>query len=771
MKDLIHLDKILGRSNSPLLTFLMGIMLLVSGSCKEEETVPSSQLQFTASGPAASAANPAVATVDNPVDISWTQHSSYLDSNGSTVDCDPRADFHLSVSKKTVRANSIEELLVMKEASSQDKSGSAPVKHQMKQTFQIGDQTVSFDMSYEVYSYKNAHGETFDMPYVKVNPVRYGEVKHTENTDGKTRSLASVTGVRIRPKNLTRGSINIEHLYDVTVSFNMDTETVGETQKTKKNYSFEVNYEAWVESVFEYPDPETTFGYTFGVVGGTESEKSPFVLKNSGEKMELEWKGQSRHTWFDVSVMEQKLFSDESFARVDISLENDTISKYDVSSLDDMLGYTVSEPTHSQDGNVTKGTWQMKLTPLDKKLKQQTIKINWSYNNGSTAQTSYGDVAMPYLVLGDPELMSLETSPLESGVLPDGLNGYEIRVRMRQTFSTVNEETPHSEVVEYMVRYIIVEDIFLQYVQYRKECEWIERTDTTAMAFCPVVYRDRIYNNGEVFTDTFIDEPQYVCWNAIVGPSQYTEGGGTWRWLNQKKAIYQACEYDNKDKTFKTSVVVGVPSITNVTYSIVSDGYTTPYAGTWDLYELHRYYGPDTKIPEGIEVIGSYEAANPEQTTGWYLLKPEYFRQVCLYSKDSSTPKEPFLELSLSSNFTDLYLIIDGIKMSYMEGRTPLTLKFTEERTTYDGKYRAKRYTHKGLTTYFDRQFEGTAEAIVYQLPSGATRAADDAADIQQSRSAVPQQRSQRCNALPVPYRSTPTFIYGGKPKGVKGRY
>ena len=762
MKDLNHVEKILGRSNSPLLTFLMGIMLLVSGSCKEEESVPSSQLQFSASGPAATADNPAVATADNPVDISWTEHSTYLDFNGSTVDCDPRATFHLDVSQKIVKAKNIEELIKMKESSSQDKNGTAPVKHQMSQTFEIGDQTVSFDWSYEVFSYKNAHEEVFEMPYVKLNPVRYGEAKPTDNPDDEGHPiLSTVTGVRIRPVNVTRGSVIMEHLYDVIVSFNMETETVGEKQSTKKNYSFEVKYQAWVESLFEFPDPETTFGYTFGVVGGTNSTESPFIV-NAGEKMELEWKGQSRHTWFNVAEMEQKLFSEESFARMDISLEHDTISKYNTSKLEEMLPYTVSEPTHSREDAVSKGTMQVKLTPIDSKLTQQTITINWSYFNGSTAQTSYGDVPMPYLVLGDPELMSLETSPLESGSLPEGLNGYEIRLRFRQTFSTVNDETPHSEVFQYMVKYVIVEDIRRAQVKYRKDWQWIERTDSTAMAFYPLVYRDRIYTNGEIFTDTFIDDPHFVSWTSSIGPSKYTDEGGTMKLMSQRSAVFQAAEYKNKDNVYSSSIVVGVPVLANVSASITSDGYTTTFPGVWDAYERHKRLDPETRVPlDGVEVVGTYELSN--QPSGWYLFEPVYYRQLAIYTKDSSVPNEPFLDLSLRSNFMDSYLIVDGIKMSYLEGRNEMTLKHTEENTTYDS-YIAKRYTHKGSTTFFGKQFDVSAEAIVYQLPAGYTRALENV----KSRSAASQ---ERYNTLPVPYGPTPRFIYGGKPKGVKGRY
>lgn len=767
MKDINFVYKSLGRSHSPLLTFLMGIILLVSSSCKEEEITPFSKLDFSASGPAATADNPAIATADKPVDMSWSQHSSYTDSNGSVMECTPRASFRLSVSKTIVKAKNIEELIAMKESLSQNQSGSDPVKHQMSQTFEIGEQTVSFDMSYETYSYKNVHQETVNMPYVKLNPVRYGDAKPTDNPDDEGHIVpSSVTSVRIRPANLTRGSVIIENLYDVIVTFNMESETVGGSQNNKKQYTFEVKYQAWVETIFEFPDPKTTFDYSFGVVGGTASKESPFVV-NPGEKMELEWKGQSRHTWFDVSEMEQKVFSEESFARMDISFENDTISKYSTSKLEDMLPYTVSDPVRVEKDAVSKGTMQMKITPLDNKLKQQTITINWSYFNGSTAQTPYGDVTMPYLVLGDPELSSVETSPLESGSLPDGLTGYEVRLRFRQKFSTVNDETPHSEMVQYVVKYVIVEDIRLVQVKYRKDWEWIDRTDSTAMAFYPVVYRDRIYTNGQVFTDAFIDDPHFVSWTCSIGPSRFTDEGGTLQWSNGRYAFFEAANYKNKDNSYSCSIVVGVPRVSNLSASVTADGYTTPFPGVWDAYERHKRLDPETRVPlDGVEVVGTYEMSN--QPSGWYLLEPHYDRQLTLYTKDASDPAEPFMDLSLHSNFMDSYLIVDGIKMSYLEGRNKMTLNHSETSTTYDN-FIAKRYTHKGSTTFFGKTFEVIAEATLYQLPAGFTRAAE-ASDLQK-RSSASQQRSQTYNTLPVPYGPTPRFIYGGKPKGVKGRY
>ena len=87
-----------------------------------------------------------------------------------------------------------------------------------------------------------------------------------------------------------------------------------------------------------------------------------------------------------------------------------------------------------------------------------------------------------------------------------------------------------------MVKYVIVEDIRLAQVKYRKDWQWIERTDSTAMAFYPLVYRDRIYTNGEIFTDTFIDDPHFVSWTSSIGPSKYTDEGGTMKLTSQRSA-------------------------------------------------------------------------------------------------------------------------------------------------------------------------------------------------------------------------------------------
>ena len=113
---------------------------------------------------------------------------------------------------------------------------------------------------------------------------------------------------------------------------------------------------------------------------------------------------------------------------------------------------------------------------------QQIITINWSYKNGSTMSTNYGDVTMPSVMISAPEYVGESIRQLREDEAPEGIKGVEVTVRLRQSFSTVNAAEEKTEVVEYEVKYYILQDIVLQKVKYRKDWQWIERTDTTAMA-------------------------------------------------------------------------------------------------------------------------------------------------------------------------------------------------------------------------------------------------------------------------------------------------
>jgi hypothetical protein len=747
----------MGRKNPKLLAILLGMTLFVCGSCKEDEIIPEAAISVSASGPVATVDHPAVASADQPVEISFSQKSTYKDSNGYMVDCEPHASIKMTVSEKMVHAKNLAELMALTESSKVlDTNSKAPQSHGLEQTFQIGRQTVQFTTTYEVYSYKNAAGKVMELPYVKVNQARLGEAEPSVVEYGGPLEVTPVTAIRIRPITNTRGSILLEDLYEVVVSFNLDVETFDGKSTNKQTYAFEVTYTATVERMFEYPDPASTFDYSFSASGTTTSTKSPYLIRK-GENVKLEWKGESAHTWYDTDVMGLRLFSDDCFARTDISATLDTISTYTFSNIEEMIPSAVEDPVVTTENNIVKGSQRFIIGT--EKDGQQIITVNWSFENGTSVSTNYGNVAMPYVTISAPEFLGVTMRQLNEDEAPEDVKGYEVTARLRQTFSTVNTDgvdtnQPSTQVVEYEVKHYIMQDIVLRQVGYRKDWEWIERTDTTALAFYPVVYRDRTYSNGEVFTDTFIDGPHVVGLSSTYGPEEYTTYGGV-----QGTVIYEQAEYDNQGNVFASSIQVGVVAVNNLSAGIVYDGYRTPFPGTWDAYKLQQQFTADMQVPkEGIEIVGDYEPCR--KANGWYVFEPDYLRRLLVYYATTND----ILDLSLHARFVDAYLVIDDFKFSYLEGRNPMNFNYRVDDTSYGG-YMAKRYIHEGSTTFFGKEFKVSATALFYQR--AGSRASDP--DNSMARPEVKQQPLYK--TLPVPYLATPRFIYGGKPKGVKGRY
>lgn len=742
----------MGMKNPKLFTFLL-IISFVCVSCKEDEFSPESDITISSNGPTASFDHPAVATADQPVTISFTEKSLYKDINGYRVDCEPHASINLTVSEKTIHAKSLAELLKVVESSKiVDTKVNAPKSNEIIQTFKIGGQTVNFTTAYEVYSYKNAAGEVIELPYVKVNPAHLGEVEHSVLEYGGPLEVSPVTAVRIRPVSNTRGSMLLEDLYEVVVCFVVEIETHKGISVTKQNYNFEVLYTATVERVFEYPDPTTTFDYTFRKSGSSSSNESPYVV-NKNENVQLEWQGKSVHTWYDTNVMELKLFSDECFARADVSSTIDTISTYSFSKIEDMISTSIEEPKVTIKDDVVIGSQQFNIGGDG--INQQVVTVNWSYENSSTVSTNYGDVVMPAVTIGVPEFVGVNVRQLSEKEVHEGIKGYEVTTRLRQKFSTTDDDDNRTQIVEYEVKHYIIQDIVLKQVGYRKDWEWIDRTDTTALAFLPVVYRDRTYSNGEIFTDTFIGSPHFVNFSSIIGPTEYTAHGGIWG-----ATVYDQGVYENMGNESSSSINVGVVAVSNLSANIIYDGYSTPFPGSWDAYKLQQQFTSDMQVPkDGIEIVGDYESY--PKANGWYVFEPEYCRRLCINYANTND----ILDLSLYARFTDTYLVIDDFKFSYLEGRNQLEFNFKVQDTSYNGQL-AKRYIHEGWTTFFGKEFKASSNALLYQ--KSTSRASSG--DFTQNEN-IKSIKSVRLNTVPVPYLTSPRFVYGGKPKGVKGRY
>ena len=771
---------------------LMGLLIVFSVGCKEKDTEidPYSSITTNESGPTATDTNPAVATADHPVQLTWTQTSTYTDYDSYVVSCSPKASVNMTVAQPHITVKNVKELTDLKEtltenttqgtAMEHDRPTGKPTVFNSSQTYEIGGQTIKFDLSYEKYNYKNKHDVTVEMPFMQLGKVKYGAPKPDLKEAAQVPDLPYVTSIRIRPARSTRGSLILKDLYDVTVNFNLDTETKevlknGSTKSTKHTYSFQASYQATVENVFEYPEPTTSMTYSFKQ-SGDSTAKSPYTIRG-GEQLELEWSGQSRHVWFDVDAMEQKLVSGDPHAQVKVSLALDTLQAYNTSHIEDMIAnLSASDPVYTDEGTVHTGHRTWTISPVNKDMGQQVMTLDWSFTRGDTVTTSYGKIPMPYLMVSDPEFIEVKMTRIEKDAnIPENGKLYEVAARIKQTFSVLNDSSlnggePYKEEIEYVLKYMIVENIMLTKVAYRKDWQWLASTDSTAFAFYPIIYRDRTYSNDEVFTDTFIDDPHFVNWTSVIGPTKYTDKGGTFQWGTQNRIVYRKAEYNNKDSIFTSSIVVGVPRVAYLSSKIASDGYKTAFPGMWEEYLRHKEYGPETAIPlEGVEVVGSYEIST--RKSGWYLFNPEYFRQLDIIYNDPELDDGSIVNLSLTSNFMDSYLVIDGFKMTFLEGRGAMDLNYKEEKVIYEGNS-AREYKHEGSTTYFGKKFKVSSSAILYQLPAVSQDSIPSTpSDTTSTTRSVATSSVSALSHLPAPYARTPRFIYGGKPKGVKGRY
>ena len=225
-----------------------------------------------------STTDPAVATTSEPLEMSITQSSSYTDPDGTVYECEPKAEITLKANVDTVFVKDIKSLTVVSDDVNvkNSKEGENPVKHLTKQSFNIGGQTVEFDLAYEVYTYYNSEKKYVEMPYVKLNNANFGSA---ESVDTKNAGAVRLSNISIRPLKPATRSIEVTDTteYEVTARFNLEAETANLASTTKKTISFEVVYVGVVTETNTYPGAEHSYNLTDAE--GNPVESSSFAIE------------------------------------------------------------------------------------------------------------------------------------------------------------------------------------------------------------------------------------------------------------------------------------------------------------------------------------------------------------------------------------------------------------------------------------------------------------------------------------------------------------
>lgn len=700
-------------SISVLALMMMGIAMFISCSDDKEETQLPEPQELMNEEPVASHSTgqgegtveaPFVAEASCPAEVTLVHKSTYNDPDGTTYTCEPKATIQVTTAKAEVQAKTIAELTDIKVSTKSDSKGTNPLVKHTEQTFTVGGQTIIFDLTNEIYTHTDSRNRTFEMPYTRLSTAKYGAAQADEAT--RSERTIAVTGIRLVPITPSRGSITTQQAYRVSVAFTVDTQTENTDDPTKNTYSFLAEYDATVETTTEYPDPSLSFSYHADATQGSNSAQSPWTMNKGMNAMTIQWDQQAAYTYFDTNEMATKVVSRTPNAAVSVSALKDTLW---VSDLADLEKITAVEPIITTEGeNPLKNIGKASFTSGE-----QVIDVEWNYESYPTVEIDGKEIAWPYIVLGTPEVIGVSVTDKDETVIAGKeAKVVEVSVRIKQNLSTANipEDQKVSEDVQYIVRYYGVLEVELVDVKYRKEYEWLEPHDNIPLTSRYILYRDRTYSTGEVFSDVF------TSMNCPVEPANpikiYGGDGGGGSQSEDSEVMLpggvpilyhkNTLTLDRERRQYWVNATkTGVPDLSKVdVYVAIPEEHTTVVPG--DFANYHTLGG----------IMFDSENLQDE----WYFRDIERRQIIYLrYMEGIEADWEVFRKYNLNIRFYDRFRYLDGQIFDFLDYKMTYDFDFREEDITMPDGAPAKVFTHECKANYLGRDFYVAEIDTVYQ--------------------------------------------------------
>ena len=157
--------------NKQNLTFSVTYMGAVTTEIELGEPVKELSSTIEVLGGTNSTSSPFLVNPKEKLSLLFKQNSSYTDSYGNKMSCEPEAKIKIFAQADTIYATKKEELEGI--PASHDfvftASGEDPVLYSAIQLFELGVQHIQLEMSYEVYTAKDIENNEITMPYLKQN--------------------------------------------------------------------------------------------------------------------------------------------------------------------------------------------------------------------------------------------------------------------------------------------------------------------------------------------------------------------------------------------------------------------------------------------------------------------------------------------------------------------------------------------------------------------------------------------------------------------------
>ena len=476
--------------------------------------------------------------------------------------------------------------------------------------------------------------------------------------------------------------------------------------------------------------------------------------------MTIAWEQQSTYSWFDTERMEQQAVNLAPKAQVSLSLAKDTVYVGSKEILEQTS--SVSPEVSSEGENPTVYTAQQTYELGG----GQTVTLNWRYDSYGSIEVEGNEVAFPYLELSQPELVDVTVTDRPDVIIPNKEAAvYEVTARFKQTLMPKNVAEGGPQSLEYVVKYMAVQEVKLVKVAYRKSWVWNTPHDNIILAWAPIVYRDRTYSDGKTYTDTFSGSFMFKSLSpSVLGGNvdDYTVGA-EFNW-DGKRIVYHPRHEADRDSIFIATISIGVTSLAEMEdVKIRYQTYQTIPPGDWEKYGQNGLYDEGVNITstDGVEFVGADSVST--KASGWYAYGITYYMNIFARYQNSIPPlRVALVAMQVTLEMPDQFLVLDGKMINYLEFRgEPITTIRTDDITMPNGAP-ARIYTLEGRQHFLDKNFYVAAIDTVYQFAPNASTPSSAPAFAPAAR-----KRPEQPQAANVPpYRSN-SVSFGKAPKGL----
>lgn len=668
--------------------------------------------EFGNASGAGTEASPLEVSGSDTLSFSLVQSSLYRTPDGEVHTCAPELTVRACAALDTVYVSDVSELSAVtgKPDPVTVVNGSDPVRYCVSQSFRIGRQSLSYDQGYEVYTMKDASGSEVELPYVR--PFAVGLTgSGAEETDGDAPAgdVRSVS-ISVVPLDAARALVRDTAWYAVTVRARLVLEAVHADSVRLSDVIFAHRYVGAVVRDLKVPNPQTgALSYTLAQEGGTGActVSDPGVLA-PGEALTLTVSQKSVYTEVDGTVIGR---APRAVLKLHAAL--DTVYAASLEALTAQTAEPVTERTQAGDTlvrHITNQKYSVGGQSVYFDLEHQVCR--YTTKDGETVDMPY--VAFSGSAWGDQGVtataadvkavrsaVSVKPLPVSRALVKDTA-WYEVSATFSVDMETVNTEEKSEQTLVFVVKYIgaVVTETEvpdpepnLVKVVYRTGYEWEEAHDNLPLLYYAHVYRDRHYDNKEVITDFFVDYGHMWSGRATLGPTNmnvdYDDG-----------TIGTCYEYNIvfNDSIFNGYSTLIVPDIDKISSELGSDRWNTSLPDEWNKYlEAKRY--DDELIIAVDNSLCDQGWSKSSRPSGWYFKDCAWFRRISLFYGETFTRN-----YDMMPRWYEQYLVIDGLRIDFIDWRPKLTYSFTYEDIPGSSP-RCRVYKYQCHARYYDRNF------------------------------------------------------------------